>query len=111
MKAIDMMHRVDLRRRRAEMLVGQIMRVIDDKLNEEIPRVRHDTHYALLELFMQEGIEVLSDYDRAAAGLPPRGPDGWTMDEIIAMEKYRLELLYRPLAVKVPTYDEVTKQG
>jgi hypothetical protein len=33
----------------------------------------------------------------------PRGPDGWTQEEIIALEGKRLEALTRPLAFTIPS--------
>ncbi|HKI60717.1 MAG TPA: hypothetical protein VKA31_00340 [Mariprofundaceae bacterium] len=44
----------------------------------------------------QAGAEIINDYTREAAGLPPRGPDGWTLEEIIELEKRRLEIMMKP---------------
>ena len=59
----------------------------------------------LTDLLMEKGLEVISDYDREQAGLPRRGPDGWTADELVALEKSRLEMLFRPFSVTVPNLD------
>lgn len=60
---------------------------------------------AIHELLMTEGVEVMTDADRQQAGLPPRGPDGWTMDEMLAFEKYRLEWMIKPRPMLIPWAD------
>ena len=99
MKAFNQMLRIDLRRRRAESLVHGVMQALDAHI---VPDARKDAYYALLELFCRQGVEVLSDYDRQQCGLPPRGPAGWTVEEIIALEEKRLELLRRPITMTIP---------
>jgi hypothetical protein len=100
MSATDQMLRIDLRRRRAEVLCHGVMQAIDPYLDRDASR--RDIYEALMKLFHQEGVEVLSDYDRQQYGLPPRGPDGWTVEEIVALEEKRLEMLRRPLTMTVP---------
>jgi hypothetical protein len=60
-----------------------------------------EINYDLMELCMKEGVEILTDYTRTEIGLPQRGPDGWTMEEIIALEKCRLDMMYAPLTMTV----------
>ena len=95
--------RQDLRARRAMSLASAVMdkisHLICDCGEEPLRRVAHD---AILDIFFQEGVEVLTDYDREQMGLQPRSPDGWTIDEIIALEKRRLEIMTRPLQMLVP---------
>lgn len=93
--------RLNLRLNRAEQLIAAVMSAVCPHLSEEHDAAR-DVYYALVDMFTRDGIEVLSDYDRQAAGLPPRGPDGWTMEEIVELEKRRLEALARP--VFMPTF-------
>ena len=94
MKAIDKLQRMDVRRRRAESLAVAILREIDDHVARESWR---DIHHKLLDLLTMEGVEILTDADRATIGLPPRGPDGWTAEEIVALENHRLQALLRPM--------------
>jgi hypothetical protein len=56
----------------------------------------------LEDLFRQDGVEVLTDYTRQEMGLPPRGPDGWTIEEIHAMERLRLERMMAPMPMFIP---------
>ncbi|EHK57671.1 hypothetical protein [Allomesorhizobium alhagi] len=94
--------RYDMRRARAEQLIGAIMQkvghLVEDGRQEEV-------YYLLHELLSQGGIEVLSDYDRQRIGLPPRGPDGWTVEEIMALEQRRLDAILTPVVASMPTYD------
>lgn len=98
--ATHQIERMDLRRRRAMSLASAIMNKLEPYINDDAYRGAYD---ALAELLGQEGVEVLTDHDRQAHGLPPRGPDGWTTDELIALERRRLELMTRPLSFTVPT--------
>jgi trimethylamine:corrinoid methyltransferase-like protein len=76
--------RINLRYHRAMRLVAATFDAIQDHLSDDARRPVHD---ALLKLFTEEGIEVLTDADRAALRLSPRGPDGWTDEEIVALDQ------------------------
>jgi hypothetical protein len=43
------------------------------------------------------GYEILSDYQRSLLKLPPRGSDGWTVQEILAWDSYRFEAAFKPV--------------
>lgn len=96
--------RPDLRRRRAERLVAAIMH--EAYKNPALDEVYRDMADVLIKVLSEEGVEVLTDYDREQCGLPARGPDGWTIDEIVALERRRLEVLTRPLTFTVPALGE-----
>ena len=49
----------------------------------------------LMEILMAQGVEIMTDRLRQEIGLPPRGPDGWTVEEIIALEQRRLDEMQR----------------
>lgn len=111
MKATEMMQRMDLRRRRADMLAAEVIHKLWPRIDatdpEELPhRVMSIVRDTMLEVMHQQGVEVMTDYTRAEIGLPPRGPDGWTVEEIVALEKQRLDLLLQPILqptiIKVP---------
>jgi hypothetical protein len=54
----------------------------------------------------------LSDYQRSLLKLPTRGrPDGWTIDEILAWEKYRLEAMLMPLIMAVEASESGFRQN
>lgn len=91
---------LNLRRRRAEALVANTMRVLDGIIPDGRKR---DAYYALLDSYIGAGVEVLTDQERADAGLQPRGELGWTPQELHALEAKRLEALMRPVAMFLPT--------
>lgn len=97
-RAIDQIERVDRRRMRAMALTHQIMQIVGKYVPRDRERdLQRDLMYELQEAMERVGAEIVSDFDREQFGLPPRGPDGWTMDEIIAIEKRRLEMLTAPM--------------
>ena len=93
--------RTDIRRLRSQQLVAAIMGAVDPFLSDE-RHAREDAYNALAKLLHSEGAEVITDSLRDEIGLPPRGPDGWTAEEIVALERRRLEMLARPLAMTIP---------
>jgi len=95
---------MDLRRRRAEALAYAALQKLDYLLEND-GRSREAAFYALLELFMDKGCEVVTDLDRQQIGLPTRNPEGWTADEVRALEARRLEELSRPLYFLLPNGD------
>lgn len=88
----------DARHLRARSLSAQILRVLGPYIAD---RNWRDVQEALELLLSREGVEVLTDEDRANAGLPPRGPTGWTTDELLAYEKRKLEVMLQPLPTVV----------
>lgn len=78
------------------------MQKLSPYLDESQDRVRRDVYKALIELFHDEGVDVITDMTRADAGLPPRGPDGYTLDELVALEKRRLDILTAPIYATGP---------
>jgi hypothetical protein len=45
------------------------------------------------------GYEILSDYQRSLLKLPPRGPDGWTVEEVLAWDAYRVASMFKPIVM------------
>lgn len=99
--ALKALTRMDLRKVRAQSLAAAVMRAVDPLLDPENPRVRRDAFDAIFEVLWQQGVEVLTDYTRSEARLPPRGEDGWTDDELQALEEARLAVLRRPMLFRV----------
>ena len=89
---------INIRQRRATDLAHLVMRRLEPHLQEDRYR---DVIEALLDLFMQEGVEVVTDRDREHHGLPPRGPEGWTTSELVALEHARLALMMRPIVMPI----------
>jgi hypothetical protein len=98
MKAFDQIQRIDKRRMRAMALTSQIMQIVGKYVDSDSERdCMRDLSYEIQEAMEKAGAEIISDFDRQQCGLSPRGPDGWTMEEIIELEKRRLELMYAPV--------------
>lgn len=97
-KAFDQIERVDKRRLRAMALTSQIMQIVGKHVPYDRERdILRDIAYDLQEALEKVGAEVVSDFDRQQYGLSPRGPDGWTMEEIVELEKRRHEIMYAPM--------------
>lgn len=94
--ASGMLEQQNTRYLRARMLTAEVLRSIEPFLNLDVRR--QDVSDAVLNLFMTEGVEVLTDHTRAEIGLPPRNAKGWTMEEVLALERVRLELMTRPMS-------------
>jgi hypothetical protein len=94
--------RIDLRRMRADQLAHAIFRKVQPRLHgEDEDRIDRDVFYAILEVLYEAGVEVITDWQRAELGLPPRGPDGWTDDEVRAMEAMRMKALLQPISMQL----------
>lgn len=95
-KAFDQLMRDDRRRMRSHALVSHILHVIEKHLSGKDNRrnVMRDIAYELDDKFRTEGVEIITDATRAEAGLLPRGPDGWTIEEMQILERRRLEAMY-----------------
>lgn len=92
-KTYEENYRINLRRMRADALLAAVLDKIRPFLNEDCEK---DAYYALLEFFIQEGVEVLTDYHRKEMGLPSRDGEGWTPKEVHALELKRMEELLAP---------------
>lgn len=97
-------HRPDLRYRRAQSMAHAIRQEIEPFLARGTDqRPLMDKLFALC---MQRGVEVLTDADRITLGLPPRTTDGWTAEEIAAMEQQRLRAMYEPILLPLCVKNE-----
>lgn len=95
--------RLNLRETRARQMASHIIHTLRPYLAEDC---MPSAYNALVETLMIDGVEVLTDHDRDTHGLPPRGEDGWTHEELVALESSRLENLSRRLPWFVPTKDD-----
>lgn len=88
----------ELRRRHAQMLTAHVMHAIGDYLcrHGEEDGLR-EASAKLFEMIYQSGAYIVTDADRAAAGLPMRGPYGLTQQELQIMEAKRIEAMLAPI--------------
>ena len=90
----------DIRGARSNALASQIFHAIRAHLpTREVERA---VIKALVDELHGGGYEVITDRMRAEAGLPPRGEKGWTAEELVAMERRRLEILLQPPRMMKP---------
>jgi|SRR6185369_2659214 len=89
----------NLRRHRAQALTAHVMQIINRYICDHDPE--HDFHSRasrdLYEAFCNAGVEVITDHERAMAGLAPRDEQGLTLQELQAIEYKRLEAMLRPI--------------
>lgn len=88
--------RMDRRQLRAQRMVGAIMHIIGPHLRDDKEAFR-SAYEGLMDSFTAMGVEVLTDHTREQLGLPRRMEDGWTAEEIIAMEQKLLDLMSSPM--------------
>lgn len=82
----------DKRHIRAQNLAAYIMQEISQFLSDEM---RRDVIRAIEKLLWREGVEILTDHDRVAMGLPKRNNDRWTEEELMALDLRRQELMLK----------------
>lgn len=91
---------LDLRSTRARSVAHVIMQIIEPYIENDrhlcVDDCRPEVYEKLVALLSEKGIEVLTDDHREKLGLPLRNDQGWTIEEIIALEQKRLELLSKP---------------
>lgn len=104
MKAFNKMMPDDRRRRRSMVLLSAIMQIVHKHVTfSTVERnIADDIHHQLLTTFLDHGVEIITDADRAEAGLPPRGREGWTGVELCILEHARLSAMMAPIVVHLP---------
>ena len=87
------------RQARAEVVANHIIHALApilDRLGPESVVRDKDIYRVIRETLTAVGVEVLTDHHRNEMGLPPRGPNGWTENEIRAYEERLLLAMYAP---------------
>lgn len=101
----ETMLRLNHRQMRAQRVAAAIMNEFDRRAVAEDRHDRRRLYEALIDVLESEGVEIFTDHDRAVAGLPARGPDGWTLEEIAAFDCRMLDALLKPVTMIVPLVD------
>lgn len=86
-----------LRMIRADRLLAEVLHVIGKHMPPGPDDSTRDIARDLEEMFFRAGVEVITDTDRAEAGLPRRNGFGFTHVEMRIMEHRRLEVMMRPM--------------
>lgn len=88
----------EIRRGRVSQLTGSIMNLIGKHLCDHGETNHHrEASRTLFETLYEAGAEIITDADRAVAGLPRRGPYGLTAEEVHILEAQRTQAMLRPL--------------
>ena len=98
----------NLRRQRADALLATIMQTLGPCLHHD-SEAFYDASRALAARLMDDGVEILSDYERDRLGLPPRQINGWTAEEVRILEAKRLEALLTPPSTLTPASGHPTR--
>ena len=85
-----------LRRARADMLAAHIMSIVRKYIPDDGSKARRRAQEDLRDALYTSGGDMISDADRAEAGLAPRNEFGITAEEMQAMELRRREIMLRP---------------
>lgn len=82
---------------RANQITATVLNVIREHGTDLLHSHWRKISIGLLSLFHDQGFEIITDYDRAGLGLPPRNHDGWTAAELQILEARRLEAMLGPM--------------
>lgn len=89
---------INRRRVRTQQLLGLVMYHIRPYLDQNPgSRAERDVARVLEELFHMSGIQIITEADRAAAGLPPRDHNGMTLEELSIYEARLQHAMLGPL--------------
>lgn len=100
----------ELRRHRANSLTGHIMNIVGKYICVHGEQDgRREASRDLMEALYESGADIITDADRATAGLPARGPYGLTADELRIMEARRIKAMLRPMpSMLMPSNTSIT---
>lgn len=96
----------DKRRLRADALTSHIMHIIGAFITDREHDLHRCAHEALFKAFYDSGVEVITDMERARAGLMPRNDEGYTAYELQIMEARMQEAMLRPITMPFFTSDQ-----
>lgn len=97
--ATEMRMLPDLRRQRVGSVIHRVMQALDPFID---PDERRHVVDKLYDLFMEEGIEVLTDVTRQNFGLAPRDGEGWTEAELRTYDAIRIQKMLEPIKMTLP---------
>lgn len=86
----------DRQRNQTMAVVHFVMQAIAKHIPDDGPHRKYATR-DLFDALQAAGVDIITNEDRAKAGLPPRGPKGWTDHELQILEAKRMEALLSPM--------------
>lgn len=97
--------RLDRREMRAQQVTSLVLQALDRSAAFLSRAQLRAVGEELMRQFTDNGVEVLTDWHRSQAGLQPRGPDGWTIEELFTYERLLLECIGKPIVMAMPKLD------
>lgn len=70
---------------------------IVEQVAAEISEIPGDASRELAKMLYESGADIITDADRATAGLSPRGPYGLTREQLRIIEARHTEMMLHPL--------------
>lgn len=92
---------INRRHQRSMMIMHQIMKIVD-KHFQSYNHSRKSFYDELFDFINDEGMEIITDKMRQAAGLEPRNINGCTPLELMLIEYYFMSRMLRPIIVHLP---------
>lgn len=96
------MHMIDRRTARSDALLCEILHIIDKHLG---PAPSREIRRELKDLLYVRGVQVITEYERAQAGLSARNADGYTLEELRAYEGAMMMAMLKPLVANFSADD------
>lgn len=87
---------IDRQRQQTMAVVHFVMQAIGKHIPDDGSSRKHAT-YDLFDALDKAGVEIITAEHRVATGLPPRGPKGWTNQELQIMEAKRMQAMLAPM--------------
>jgi len=94
---------------RAQSMASAVMQTLGKFIKDDNRDEKKYAHRALMDLFMGQGVEVITDRDRIEAGLPLRDEYGITEMELQIIENRRMTIMAevsKPLFVNLPDLEQ-----
>jgi hypothetical protein len=75
------------------------------------PGAQHLVGDRICRALYRAGAEIITEQDRASAGLPPRDENGWTEEELSIMELHLRAMMLAAVPMTPVSADEIKRSG
>lgn len=103
-----LLHRCDRRGIHAMQLTAMIMNVLDPYLDA---KEYGEVVLELQNLMWSQGVQVITEAERIAAGRPPRNHYGMTLEELAILEQRQIDAMLRPTEVMMEDHNGIPSVG
>jgi hypothetical protein len=107
---------IDKRTIRAQQITAMLMHIVDKHVDWNVqvllnPDAQRDLCRELQDQLWCDGAQLITEGDRIAAGLPPRGTMGLTVDELRAIEMRQIISMTRPMPTVILSKEDADQQS